>query len=109
LRHALLSVDESLMYPAWDTFVVIVKTDFIRVRVEPELKRQTEAVLGDLGMSVSDAVTVFCRQVVLQRALPFVVRIPNAKTQAALAENLSQAKSYDTVEEMFADILASDD
>ena len=86
-----------------------MKSEFIRVRVEPELKRETEAVLAGLGISMSDAVTVFCRQVVLQRGLPFVVRIPNAKTQAALAEDFSQAKSYDTVEDMFADILASDD
>lgn len=86
-----------------------MKSAFIRVRVEPELKRETEAVLADFGISVSDAVTVFCRQIVLQRGLPFAVRIPNAETQAALAEDLSQAKSYDSVEEMFADILTSDD
>jgi DNA-damage-inducible protein J len=87
----------------------LAKTDFIRVRVEPELKQQTEAVLHDLGISVSDAVTVFCRQVVLQRGLPFVVRIPNEETQKALAEDLSQAKRYDSVEGMFEDILSSDD
>ena len=86
-----------------------MKSEFIRVRVEPELKRQTEAILDKLGISVSDAVTVFCRQVVLQRGLPFVVRVPNAETQAALAEDLSQAKRYDNVEELFKDILASDD
>jgi len=46
---------------------------------------------------------------VLQRALPFVVRIPNAETQAALAEDLSQAKRYDSVEELFEDILSAED
>ena len=86
-----------------------MKSDFIRVRVEPELKRQTEAVLSELGMSVTDAVTVFCRQVVLQRGLPFVVRIPNAETQAALAEDLSKLTSYSSIEEMFNDVLRSDD
>lgn len=86
-----------------------MKSEFIRVRVEPELKRETEAVLGELGISVSDAVTIFCRQVVLQRGLPFVVRIPNKETQEALAEDLSEARRYDSVEEMFEDILASGD
>ena len=86
-----------------------MKSEFIRVRVEPELKRQTEAVLENLGISVSDAVTIFCRQVVLQRALPFVVRIPNAETQAALAEDLSQAKRYDSAQELFEDILSAEE
>ena len=83
-----------------------MKSDFIRVRVEPELKRQTESVLASLGISISDAVTVFCRQVVLQRGLPFVVRIPNAETQAALAEDLSRAESYADEEELLHAIRA---
>lgn len=86
-----------------------MKSDFIRVRVEPELKRQTEAVLGELGISVTDAVTVFCRQVVLQRGLPFVVRIPNAETQAALAEDLSKTESYADEDELLRAIRAEKD
>ena len=85
-----------------------MKTEFIRARIEPELKRDVEAVLAELGISVTDAVTLFCRQIVLQRGLPFVIRIPNAETQAALAEDLSTAKRYDTAKELFGDILASD-
>ena len=71
-----------------------MKSEFIRARVEPKLKRETEAVLAKLGMSMSEAVTVFCRQIVLQRGLPFAVRIPNAETQAALSEDLSGAVQY---------------
>ena len=71
-----------------------MKSEFIRARIEPKLKRDAEAVLGKLGISMSDAVTVFCRQVVLQKGLPFAVRIPNAETQAALAEDLSEAVRY---------------
>ena len=71
-----------------------MKSEFIRARVEPKLKRETEAVLAKLGISISDAVNVFCRQIVLQRGLPFAVRIPNAETQAALAEDLSGAVRY---------------
>jgi len=71
-----------------------MKSEFIRARVEPKLKRDAEAILGKLGISMSDAVTVFCRQVVLQKGLPFAVRIPNAETQAALAEDLSEAVRY---------------
>ncbi|HEX9904511.1 MAG TPA: type II toxin-antitoxin system RelB/DinJ family antitoxin [Propylenella sp.] len=71
-----------------------MKSEFIRARVEPKLKRETEAVLAKLGISMSEAVNVFCRQIVLQNGLPFAVRIPNAETQAALAEDLSGAVRY---------------
>jgi len=71
-----------------------VKSEFIRARVEPKLKRETEAVLAKLGISMSEAVNVFCRQIVLQNGLPFAVRIPNAETQAVLAEDLSGAVRY---------------
>jgi len=86
-----------------------MKSEFIRARIEPKLKRDAEAVLGKLGISMSDAVTVFCRQVVLQKGLPFAVRIPNAETQAALAEDLSKAKRYANAKEAFDSIADGDD
>jgi len=86
-----------------------MKSEFIRARIEPKLKRDAEAVLGKLGISMSDAVTVFCRQVVLQKGLPFAVRIPNAETQAALAEDLSKAKRYANAREAFDSIADGDD
>jgi DNA-damage-inducible protein J len=86
-----------------------MKSEFIRARIEPKLKRDAEAVLGKLGISMSDAVTVFCRQVVLQKGLPFAVRIPNAETQAALAEDLSKAERYATAREAFDSIADGDD
>ncbi len=86
-----------------------MRTEVIRARVEPELKRETEAVLSELGMSVSDAITVFCRQIVLQRGLPFAVRIPNAETRAALAEDLSTATRYRSADEMIAAVLSEDE
>lgn len=86
-----------------------MKSEFIRARIEPKLKRDAEAVLGKLGISMSDAVTVFCRQVVLQKGLPFAVRIPNAETQAALAEDLSKAKRYANAKEAFNSIADAND
>ena len=86
-----------------------MKTDFIRARIEPELKQETEAVLSELGMSISDAVTVFCRQIVLQQGLPFSVRLPNAATQAALAEDLTNAKRYGSAKAMIDSLVSDDD
>ena len=66
----------------------MAKTDMIRARVAPELKVQAEAVFGALGLTPTEAITLFYRQVILHRGLPFPVRIPNAATQAAIRDAL---------------------
>ncbi len=81
------------------------KTAYIRARVRPDIKRDAERVLDRIGISTTDAVSVFLRQVSLQNGLPFEVKIPNTETQAAFKEDISKAKSYTDVDVMFADIL----
>jgi DNA-damage-inducible protein J len=59
----------------------------VRTRISPLLKTQATAVLADCGLNVSDAARLFLRQVVIQRGLPFSVKVPNATTRAALEES----------------------
>lgn len=58
----------------------------IRTRVEPELKKDAEDVLAEVGLSPTEAIRLFYRQVSLHRGLPFEVRVPNEATRAAIAE-----------------------
>ncbi len=37
----------------------MTKTETVRARIEPELKRDAEAVLSELGLSTSEAITLF--------------------------------------------------
>jgi DNA-damage-inducible protein J len=60
----------------------------IRARVEPELKRDAEAVLKALGLNASEAITLFYRQVALRRGLPFEIKLPNETTRAAMRDAL---------------------
>jgi len=62
------------------------KTETIRARVEPALKRDAEAILRELGMTPTEAITLFYRQVSFHNGLPFSVRIPNAATRRALSD-----------------------
>ena len=64
----------------------MAKTGVIRVRVEPELKSQAEEVFSELGLSPTEAITLFYTQVTLYRGLPFAARIPNAETIEALRQ-----------------------
>jgi DNA-damage-inducible protein J len=76
------------------------KSEMIRARVEPRLKHDAEAVLDKLGMTPTEAITLFYKQVTLYRGLPFPVRIPNAATRRALHEAHSRKniESFESVE-----------
>ncbi len=79
----------------------MTKTETVRARIEPELKRDAEAVLSELGLSTSEAITLFLRQVTLRQGLPFPVNIPNQETRKAIAEARGRVdlETYATVEE----------
>jgi len=62
------------------------KTGYITARVEPNLKAKAGRVLARVGVSTTDAITMFLTQVVLKDGLPFDVRAPNAETRKAIAE-----------------------
>ena len=58
----------------------MAKTAMIRARVEPGLKHAAEEVFTRLGLSATEAITLFYKQVTLRHGLPFAVRIPTAET-----------------------------
>ena len=62
------------------------KSAMIRARVDPNLKAEVENVFGQLGLTATQAITLFYQQVKLNRGLPFDVRIPNVVTQQTFAE-----------------------
>ena len=64
----------------------MAKTEFIRARVEPRLKHQAEEVFSKLGLSTTEAITLFYSQVTLHGGLPFAVRVPNDQTIAAMQQ-----------------------
>ena len=49
----------------------MAKSEMIRARVEPELKHKAESVLQRLGMTPTEAITLFYKQVTLYRGLPY--------------------------------------
>ncbi len=59
------------------------KTAVVRARIQPELKEDVEAILAPLGLTVSDAISLFLHQIKLRQGLPFVLTLPepNAVTR----------------------------
>lgn len=77
------------------------KTETIRARVEPALKREAEAVLKKIGLTSGEAITLFLTQVKLTKGLPFAVRIPNKQTKRAIneARTRKNLETFDSVSE----------
>lgn len=57
----------------------MARTSSVFARVDPEIKEQAEKVLDQLGIPMSSAIGLFLRQVVLQRGIPFDMRLPQSK------------------------------
>jgi len=58
----------------------MARTAMINARTEKELKAEVEDILKALGISTTEAINIFFRQVKLRRGLPFPVEIPNEET-----------------------------
>lgn len=56
------------------------KTSTIRARIEPDLKGKAEHIFQQLGLTTTQAITLFYKQVELKKGLPFDVAIPNRTT-----------------------------
>lgn len=54
----------------------MAKSANLYARIEPNVKEQAENILNALGISASNAITMFYKQIILQNGLPFEVKLP---------------------------------
>lgn len=80
-------------------------------RIDAELNNKATKLLEGLGLSMSQAFSMFLRQVVLQQGLPFEVKYPkhssellDAIEEAKQLEADPKAKRYTDMNEMWADL-----
>lgn len=55
------------------------KTAMLIARLNPEVKKEAEAIFKELGLSTSEAINVFFNQVRLRKGLPFEISIPSVE------------------------------
>lgn len=58
------------------------KSANLYVRIEPDVKEQAEGILSALGIPASNAINMFYKQIILQKGLPFEVKLPTTKPVA---------------------------
>src|SRR5208337_2282091 len=84
-------------------------TEMIHVRIDPKLKSKATKTFGAMGLSLSEAVRVFLTRAAADQAFPFELRVPNAKTVAAMkAGDRGEVVKFNSVEELMSDLHADD-
>lgn len=79
-----------------------MKTAMVHARIEPGTKRSAEGVLRRLGISPTEAIRIFYRQITLRKGLPFAVHVPNELTVATLQKSQrgDGVVEFDSLEQM---------
>lgn len=86
----------------------MAKTDNINVRIDPELKKEVEKTLNDLGMNLAEAITIYLKQIVLTDSIPFIIKKPKFSNEMLKAieeaeeimKNPDAYPSYNSVQEL---------
>ncbi len=79
-----------------------IKTANLYARIEPDVKEQAEKILVALGIPASSAINMFYKQIILQRGLPFEVKLPASSVADMSA--LSEAELHAELEKGYADM-----
>jgi len=84
----------------------MAKTMTVRARIEPALKDEVDAILGELGLTASEAIHVLYRLIKLRQGLPFDVRLPNELTARTLKRSRAGkgVKHFTTKKALYADL-----
>ena len=83
----------------------MVATKMIHVRIDENVKAQATETLAAMGLSVSDAVRVFLTRVAAEKQLPFVLKVPNTETRAAMEEaRLMERARFANAQELLDEI-----
>lgn len=80
------------------------KSANLYARIEPDVKEQAESILAALGIPASNAINMFYKQIILNRGLPFEVKIPAARL--VNTAELDEAELNAELEKGYADMAA---
>ena len=84
----------------------MARSDYINMRINPELKEDVGQILNKIGLDYSSAINVFFEHIRLYNGLPFELKIPNEVTQKALEDGSKDIgmTHYKTAEDMYKDL-----
>ena len=81
----------------------------VRARIDEKTKKKATVVLKSVGLTPSVAFRLMMTRIAKEKRMPFELLIPNAETIEALEEGRRGGlKTFDTIEDLMADLNAED-
>jgi DNA-damage-inducible protein J len=82
------------------------RTTTIQARIDPDIKKDAQAVLNKLHISMSEAISLYLTQVALHKGIPFEIKIPNELTAETLrkSEDGKELHTADSVNDLFQEL-----
>lgn len=88
------------------------KTTSIHIRIEPDIKNKVEKILSSLGMTTTEAINIYLRQIIINYGIPFEIKNPkfsdetlkSIKEAKQIEKNPEKYKSYNTVRDFMEDL-----
>ncbi len=84
------------------------KNKSIIIKIESSFKERVESIFEELGITTSQAISIFLKQVELNRGLPFDIKLPNNTpnqlTQKTLSEPIEHLEKFTNIEDLFKEL-----
>ena len=80
-----------------------MKVSAVHARIEPQTKEKAEEILRSLGLTPTEAIRIFYKQISLRGGLPFSIMIPNELTAETLEKSRrgKDVQEFESLEAMF--------
>jgi len=77
------------------------------VRIDQDAKIVAAEVLKQYGMSLSEGINIFCKQVAMTHSIPFELKVPTNRMKKALEElEKREGKTFTSMKDLKEDLLS---
>lgn len=76
----------------------------IHARIDQETKTATEFILAKIGMTPTEAIRLFYRQIAIRKEFPIELRVPNKQTASVLSKSdkNKEIESFQSAQELYS-------
>ena len=71
----------------------MAKTSSIHIRVDPKVKEEVEKILNVIGMTSTEAINIYLKQIIINSGIPFEIKAPQFSDE--MLEAIAEAEEME--------------
>ena len=86
----------------------VVKMATVTARVDENVKKEAETLFKKMGLNMSTAMNLFLKKCILERGIPFELKISNKETRKVLEKvekGIGLSKIFDSIDKMMENLI----